>query len=203
MPNTIERLFRAVFLYTSLFWIITGLWGIPQAWIMWGMWESHGIRSNNELYCLGVLLLVYGSKLIVGMIGVCYFRELATRQYQLIPGIADMPEPKWHETGVFAMLTATLTGLYSLHYCFVGLFDLVTPLLFLAKGHGDMSGVAAIDVWYYHWQPILVCVCCLLCAILLFAYTGKIVAFVTQMVETTPLPKEEDMQERAIDEQDH
>ena len=203
MPNTIERLFRAVFLYTSLYWFITGLWGGPQAWVMWGTWESHGIRSNNELYCLGVILLVYGSKLIVGMIGVCYFRELAARQYQFIPGIADMPEPKWYDTGVFAMLAATVAGLYSLHYCFAGLSNLVTPLVLLTQWHGDITGIAAIDVWYYHWQPILICVCCLLCAILLFAYADKIVVFVSQMVETTPPPKEDDMQERVLDEQDH
>ena len=202
MPNAVERLFRAVFLYTGLYWFLSGLWGIPQAWVTWNVLDSMGSRQGNELYCLIMIILIYGSKPIAGVIGICFCREYASRQYGEIPGISNMAEPKWHDTPVFATLLATLTGLYCMHYCFGGLTNLLEPLSFLGKGFGDITGIAAVDVWYYHWQPIFISAGCLICAIVLFAYTNRIVARVTQMIETTPSPKKDnaDEQENATQE---
>lgn len=190
MPNAIERLLRAVFVYTSLFWIITGLWGIPQAWLMWRMLEQQGTRYNNELFCLLMLIFVYGTKPIVGVVGLCYFRELAGRQYRRIPDLASESKPKWHDTNAFAVLLATVAGLYALHLSFAGLSGLIAPLLLIGMGQNDMTGIAVIDVWYHHWQSILIPACGLFCAILLFTYTEKIAASVTRMIETTPKPNE-------------
>ena len=197
MPNRIERFFRAMILYTGLLWIVTGLWGIPVACVQWNMWDSNGIRRGNELYCLVLLLLVYGSRPIVGLLCVSYFRKLANRQYQQIPGIAEMQEPKWHDTAVFTTLIATGTGLYCLHCFFCSLYDLINPLMMIGQSLGDLTGIAVIDVWYYHWQSLLFSIFCLACVIVLLMHSGKIADRVTQMIDTTPPPKEGDADEQS------
>jgi TRAP-type C4-dicarboxylate transport system permease small subunit len=202
MPNTIERLFRAMFLYTGLFWCITGLWGIPQAWGMWSalsMWSklnsiaySQAPWKGNEVYFTVVILLVYGSCLIVGWLCVNYFRKLASRQYQQIPGIAEMEEPKWHDTAVFATLLATGTGLYCLNLCFRSLPGLIDPFTMIGMNYGDMTGIAALDIWYYHWQAIFITLISLGFAILFLKQSGKVAARVSQWIDTTPPPPQED-----------
>ena len=194
MPNMIERLFRAIFLYTSLYWLVVGLWGVPQAWVIWDSLDGQGIRNGNELYFLLVLIFIYGGRLIVGWVGFCYFRELAVRQHRQIPHLEEQKEPRWHDTGVFATLLATLTGLYCLSCYFYSLPDLFMVFSALGVGYGDFTGISIIDVWYYHWQAILFSGCCLIFAILLLVHTGKIAMFVTQMIETTP-PKKDDLYE--------
>ncbi|MCL2120026.1 MAG: hypothetical protein FWH27_16535 [Planctomycetaceae bacterium] len=191
MPNLVERLFRAMILYTGLFWIVIGLWGIPASYVQWSMWDTHGILRGNELYFAMVLLLVCGSCPITGMICVGYFRKIANRQYQQIPGIADMPEPQWHNTAVFATLLATGTGLYCLDNCFHSLYNIIEPLMMIGMSLGDFTGVARLDVWYYHWQILLVAITWPICAVLLLTQTGTIAARVAQMIDTTPLPSEE------------
>ena len=193
MPNAIERLFRAIFLYTTLYWVITGLWGIPQTWVMWGMWKSHGMLSNNELYCLGVLILVYGSQLVVGIIGISYFRELADRQYRQIPDIADRSEPKWHDTGIFATLLCTLTGLYCLDIGFMYFSYLEEPLMLLGAAIRDRRGGTDIFHSLYHnrWDSMLLPIHYLFCGIVLLVCAKKIALWVVKMVEKTPVSQEE------------
>jgi len=191
MPNPIERLFRAVILYTGLWWSVIGLWGIPASCVFWNMWNSQGYLQSNELFFVVVLLLVCGSRLIVGVICVCKFRNLADRQYRQIPGIAEMPEPKWHDTPVFATLLSTGTGLYCLDLCFRTLCDCINPLTMIGMANGDMTGIPVLDVWYYYWQTLLVPIISAGCAIVLLTQGGKIAARVTQMIETTPLPEDD------------
>lgn len=191
MPNLIERLFRAVVLYTGLWWTITRLWGIPAGCAQWYLWNSQGHLQNNELFFAMTLLLVYGSPLIVGMICVCKFRNLAGWLYCQIPGIAETPEPKWHDTAIFATLLSTCTGLYCLNLCFRSLYDCINPLVMIGLAIGDITGIPALDVWYYHWQTLLVPIISLSCAIVLLTQAGRITARVTQMIETTPFPEED------------
>jgi hypothetical protein len=200
MPNLVERLFRAMILYTGLWWIITGLWVIPECWRQWKEWDSQWNLQGNELYFALVLLLVYGSYLVVGVICVGMFRKLAARQYQLIPDIADMADPMWHDTAVFATLLTTASGLYCLDIGFRSLSYTIktfTMIGIVIKDHA----FTLHDVWSYNWQDLFVPTFILICAIVLLTQTGKIAARVTRMIDTTPLPKEESEEGGGTDEQ--
>jgi hypothetical protein len=191
MPNLIERFLRAMILYAGLLWIVTGSWGIPASWAVWHMLDCQDHLHGNELYFAVMLLLVYGSRPIVGVVCVSMFRKLAARQYQQIPGIAEMAEPKWHDTAVFATLLATCTGLYCLDYGFCSLPGCITPLTIIGTAIGDITGIVVLDIWYYHWETLLVPIISLGCAIVLLTQTCGIAARVTRMIDTTPLPAEE------------
>ena len=192
MPNPIERHFRAIILYTGLFWFITGLWGIPSAWVVRSSLDSMSLWKGNEVYFSVVLLLIYGSRPVAGWLCLNYFRKLAARQYQQIPGLAEMPEPRWHDTAVFTTLLATGTGLYCLDSFFLLLPDLMNPLMMIGQSYGDITGIAILDVWYYYWETMLVSIFMLGLAILFLTQSGKIAARVTQYIDTTPPPKQED-----------
>lgn len=189
MPNPVERFFRAMILYAGLFWIVIGLWGVPSAWVMWTLWQNQGqFLRGNELYFAMTLLLICGSRPIVGLMCVTWFRKLADRQYRKIPGLAEMPEPKWHDTAVFTTLLATGTGLYCLNVFFSSLTGLQNPLTLIGMSRGDITGIAVLDVWYYYWQDILISVASLAFAIVFLTQSDKIVARVTRMIDTTPPP---------------
>jgi len=194
MPNPIERHFRAIILYTGLFWFITGLWGIPSAWVVRSSLDSMSLWKGNEVYFSVVLLILYGSRPIIGFLCLNYFHKLAAWQYQQIPGVAEMPEPKWHDTVVFAALLATGTGLYCLNLCFCSLPNLLLPLMMIGESSGDITGLAVIDVWYYHWQALLISFITLGFAILILKQSGKIAARVSRYIDTTP-PQKQDEEE--------
>ena len=188
MPNFTERLFRLTLLYAGLVFLVTGLWGIAQAWFAWQAVISQG---HDPFYYFITFTVMYAPRPFLGVLLVFRFRRFARKIFSKLSTSSERSQLAWHDTPVFAALLSLVTGLY---FLYTGLTALpqnwLTPVVMIAYGGNNLFAI--IDTFRQEWPSILLPLFYMSCGLVLCCYTERISAKVTRMVETTPEAESED-----------
>ncbi|MCL2348078.1 MAG: hypothetical protein FWC50_07415 [Planctomycetaceae bacterium] len=194
MPNFTERLFRITLLYAGLVFLITGLWGIVQAWIVWRSVTSLGPQGYDPICYFIAFTVLYAPRIFFGVLLLFRFRRFARKILSKLSTSPERLQLVWHDTPVFAALLSLITGLY---FLYAGLTALpqtwLNPMIAIAQGYGIYGIIfVVIAAFRQQGQIILTPVYFLICGLIFCCYTDKISAKVTRMVKTTPEGEPED-----------